>query len=263
MVRRAAVLRVSLELLEKLLPDWRTVAALRYGELVEPCLSKDVGKIAAPFHAALKLPRDCYITGISTNAFFDRDEVAFRIESPDFVETSLGCVLPEVQAVYQRCLDMQIHNPGITATGFEPGSACVLGERGYFLRWDGSAVAVRREYRPDGLGSVLKVSTHGLPGWVIDAFGPSGQCCKLDSGIRCSRQACYRCSWVEQGGFDETYVCAKHLESIRAVHELTSVASINEMTEKFNVCWKCSTPTDRCLADGTGECEKCAERPLL
>ena len=102
---RQAIMCVSRHLLEELMPDWQTVALLRYGELVEECSSElvrlsdsdKVAELAAPFHQVLKLPSDCWITGISAAHSFRRDEIAFRIASPDFVETPEMVTLPEVR----------------------------------------------------------------------------------------------------------------------------------------------------------------------
>lgn len=137
---RQAVLCVSRELLEQLLSDWKMVALLRFGDLVDSSFSivEKFAKLAKPYHTSLKLPANCCITGISHTYRFQYDQVAFRIECPDFVETQEACMLPEVQAVYQGSL---YWNNG-------PNT-------GYFLRWGGPAVEMRREYGPDG--NVIKV----------------------------------------------------------------------------------------------------------
>lgn len=54
------------------------------------------------------------------------------------------------------------------------------------------------------------------PRWIIDAIGPTGQCCRLgEDGVRCYKRSVYKATWEEQGGTDCTYVCAEHLGSVR------------------------------------------------
>lgn len=154
---RQAVLCVGRELLESLLPDWQTVAMLRYGSLTEPSLDgiDRVEALARPFHRALKLPADCQITGISQHYRFNQDQIAFRIASPDFKETLPWNILPEVEAVYNR-LYHSVMEDGIPMPGTNTEAS------GYFLRWTGPAVAVHRTYGPDG--NVIPTPTlNGLP----------------------------------------------------------------------------------------------------
>jgi hypothetical protein len=42
----------------------------------------------------LRLPENCRLNAISTNVYFDLDQVAFRVECPDFPPTQEGCPLP-------------------------------------------------------------------------------------------------------------------------------------------------------------------------
>lgn len=138
---RQAVMKVSRQLLEQLMPDWETAAQLRYGQMIGGRFPADVDVISIPYHMALKLPDSCSITGISSQLHFYSDEIAFRIESPDFVETEHGCRLPEVQAVYQNKYEFN----------FKPTVEVQLqSATGYFLCWAGPAVAVQRTYGPDG-----------------------------------------------------------------------------------------------------------------
>lgn len=148
---RQAMLKVNRSLLESIMPDWETAARVRFGEMVDGRLPKDVEQIAEPYHTALKLPANCRITGISNLYAFNRDEIVFRIESPDFVETPSCDMLPEVRAVYQRTLSFGAMLKKIEDfREFAPGSVEVLSDQGYFLCWDGPAVAVPRVYGPDG-----------------------------------------------------------------------------------------------------------------
>ena len=137
-------MKVHRDLLEQLMPDWQTRARARYGDMLDDRLPKDVEAIANPYHLVLKLPADCKITGMSNQIYFYSDEIAFRIESPDFVEVEPGNQLSEVQAVYQRTLEFRALSEKI------PGSVEILTDRGYFLRWEGTAVETRRTYGPDG-----------------------------------------------------------------------------------------------------------------
>ena len=151
---RQAILRVHRLLLEQFLPDWQTVARLRYGDVLDGRAypPERAEEWAAPFHKALKLPADCKITGISYSGddWLCKDEIVFRIESPDFVETPYPNRLPEVTAVYQRSLVMQIDNPDGCDGSIKPGSAEIIGETGYFLKWTGPAVTTQRTYGPSG-----------------------------------------------------------------------------------------------------------------
>lgn len=120
---RQAIMTVSRQLLEDLLPDWWTAVQLPHGDLLKQ---------------VLKLPANCQITNISqvaklaanTSVFFYNEQIAIRVECPDFVETPAGALLPEVLAIYQ------------SPTG--------LVKESYFLFWDGPAVATKRVYGPDG-----------------------------------------------------------------------------------------------------------------
>ena len=137
---KQAVMYVNRKLLEELLPDFENVALLRYGDLVNNQLSvtEKLAEMAKPFHTALKLPASCWITAISPHCRFINDEVTFRIESPDFVETQEVCTLPEVRALYQT-----VHKEG------KP-------DWSYFLRWEWPAVAVQRMY--DSAGNEIRLS---------------------------------------------------------------------------------------------------------
>ena len=92
---RQAILLVSRQLLEEIMPDWRTCADVLWEK------TPDLDAIAVPYHAALKLPDNCRIVGIGTWDTFDQNPVAFRVESPDFVEIPDGYAVPEVAALYK------------------------------------------------------------------------------------------------------------------------------------------------------------------
>lgn len=131
---RQAVMYVDRQKLEHLLPDWPTVARLRYDVVEEGypqhTLAGMSAKQVAPFHTALKLPRNCIITGISAWARFDYDQIAFRLSCPDFKTTDYMQPLTEVQAVY--------------------ANVCGVTSPGYFSHFCGDAVEVLRFYGPDG-----------------------------------------------------------------------------------------------------------------
>ena len=197
---RQAVVFVDRQLLEELLPGFKTAALLRFGELLlEELLSgfenstERLADLAGPFHMALKLPGNCRITGasslrsapwpagISPHHRFEYDQVAFRIECPDFVETAPGNMLPIVGAVYQNSLDMRVTGPGMNQDGFAPGSVEVVGSSGYFLRWDGSAVAVRREYGSDGV-EVMASRSKACPLLTWDEYRAAVNWCVANFG---------------------------------------------------------------------------------
>jgi hypothetical protein len=77
-------------------------------ELLEPllggrqidCIADRLGISYDWLVEALHLPAGTRITGVSVSLRFDRDQVALRVEHPDFVETIPGNVLPEVGAWY-------------------------------------------------------------------------------------------------------------------------------------------------------------------
>lgn len=171
-VTRQAVMMVDRELLERLMPDWETRARSRYGDMVDGRLPADVEAIAAPYHAALKLPANCSITGIATNFFMDR--VMFRIACLDFVETERGEPLPEVWAVCQS-----VHEEG------KP-------DWSYFLRWGGPAVETHREYGFDGVCAVTSATQpnslmswdeyRAAVNWCVGKFG-SAYVWKIDNNV--------------------------------------------------------------------------------
>ena len=170
---RQAVMRVSRQLLEELMPDWKTAAVLRYGELIEERLAPDrVAEIAEPYHKALKLPTNCRITGISIGFGFDHDEIGFRIESLDFVETLEGNMLPEVQAVYRTRVQMACNgNDGLEPLplGFDEGTLRLDGTTSYFAGWAGPAVlpASSRAFTFEGSDTLLAA---GAACWRCGSF---------------------------------------------------------------------------------------------
>ena len=247
---RQAVMRVTFELLEQLLPDWQTAAMLRFGDL--SCESRlansaKIAEIAAPFHKALKLPRNCRITGISHNLHFDQGQIAFRIECPDFRETPMGATFPEVQAVYQRMLEFQAFFEKIPdLNAFAPGSVEVLSDRGYFLCWDGLAVETKRMYDCNGLEVGIP-----FPDEVADELDQYFERKSLTvppvemdysitpNEVRALRDRQLK-PWLRPEG------------GIEVPPEIAAVK-----------CWKCPTVTERRLPDGTAECYGCAEKPLF
>lgn len=50
----------------------------------------------------LRLPENCHLNAISTNVYFDLDQVAFRVECPDFPPTQEGCPLPVAAPTWER-----------------------------------------------------------------------------------------------------------------------------------------------------------------
>lgn len=93
-MKRAGVMRCTRELVEDI---------LRPHGVVIDCFADKVGSVNfIPLHKALLLPADAAITGVSAALFFDRDEIAIRIESPSFVATEPGNCFPCVMAEYSR-----------------------------------------------------------------------------------------------------------------------------------------------------------------
>lgn len=94
MKTRQAIMMVSTHLLLDILPAGKTI----------DCVADKLGAAVdyVWLHAALLLPADCRITGVSMSLGFDRDQIAIRVESHDFPETEEGCHLPEVRAWYER-----------------------------------------------------------------------------------------------------------------------------------------------------------------
>ena len=153
---RRAIMCVSRQVLEELLPNFEKMALLRYGFLLESESStpEKHAVLTALFHEALKLPSNCHIVTINTSYRFMYDEVAFLIECPDFVETEEACVMPEVQAVYQSQHDFTV-KPGDwfdhgTNKSFAPDQLVSTDSSSYFLRWEGPAVETKREYGSGG-----------------------------------------------------------------------------------------------------------------
>lgn len=107
-----AILNVSCELIRTILPEGKTVADLEG-------LADESGQRFAWLGEALKLPASAKVTGVSTALRFPYDEVALRVECPDFVETPPGNRLPEV---------------GLVITTGTNGKWA-------FLRWEGAAVS--------------------------------------------------------------------------------------------------------------------------
>lgn len=271
---RQAVMKVSRELLEQLMPDFRTAVLLRFGDLVvegQLTIADKLKELAVPFHRALKLPANCRITGISHTYVFDRDEIAFRIESPDFVETPFGCVLPEVQEVYQNSLTMRISEPHGDECSFEPGSAEIVKQSGYFLRWDGLAVAVHREYGPDG----EELPTDGISAKL--RFDQPGYDWGITELFEKTKKDAIRQGVARQAAMYAAVDFGCDVTPDPSVSELEQRATLNGLpVYSMKPCWKCGVPTARYLDSvdeqsgdllvgrlGTPECLKCAEKPLL
>ena len=240
---RQAILCVSRELLESLLPDWQTVAMLRYGSLVKsPADVLDrIDVLARPFHQALKLPVDCQITGISQHYRFNQDQIAFRVTSPDFIETMPWNRLPDVEAVYQ------------------PVKEAGIPDWSYFLRWDGLAVAVHRTYGPDG--TVLPTPTlNGLPIHKVEGHGIS------------KRTAPYVMISLEDmaeeanklGGQEGGYCGPGVAELAEEMNKLVGQQEPDPLVMLYR-CWNCGVLTSRLLPteETTAECLDCAKKPLL
>ena len=266
---RQAVLRVSFELLEQLLPDWQTAAMLRFGDL--SCESRlgnsaKIAAIAAPLHKALKLPRNCRITGISHNLHFDQGQIAFRIECPDFRETPVGDTFSEVQAVYENKYEFN----------FGPTTEVQLkSASGYFFRWDGLAVETKRVYDCNGLEVGIP-----FPDEVSDELDKYFERKSLTAPpvemdysvtpdeVRALRD---RQPYVVGGNFvrSDADLVTMGLAPLNTSGEDSEISpGLLELMKRHrelipNFCWKCSAPTIRRLPDGTAECEKCKEQPLF
>ena len=270
---RQAVLRVYFELLEQLLPDWQTAAMLRFGDL--SCESRlgnsaKIAEIAAPFHKALKLPRNCRITGISHNLYFDRGQIAFRIECPDFRETPMGATFPEVQAVYQTSLQMTIRNPSCSDSpaGFVEGSAELDGIKSYFLRWDGLAVETKRVYDCNGVEVGIP-----FPDEVADELDKyferkslTAPPVEMDYSVTPNEVRALRDQQpcVLGGNFVRSDIDPITMDTVTPKPWLRPEGGIEVPPEIAAVkCWKCPTVTERRLPDGTAECYGCAEKPLF
>lgn len=224
---RQAILKVSRELLEQLLPDFEHVAMLRYGELVNSSLStaERVASIVEPFHKALKLPSDCRITGISLHVAFEKDLIAFRIESPDFVETGPWDTYPDVQAIYLTQYNFLIDSCVLDFAALE---ARYDGSDSYFQQWFGPAVETRRIYGPDGSveveeGPTLSPTQEGEPGGFLLPYGSE--------------------------------------ELVEAIKELTAVEV--PLGREEGECWRCGRITRRLIPCGKRECLDCFKQPLL
>lgn len=247
---RQALLYVTRELLEHLMPDWRTIAKLRYGDVLDGCEPRDwetLGEIpnsslivTRPFREALKLPTNCIINGISYSHRFAYDQITFKIGCSDFVQTTEGGILPEVRAVYNR-----------------------LG----FVRWEGPAVRVEyllshteymeREGRQAESPTPKNPPHPGYSGVVEYATG-------LENEQLQKEMISYRDGKVQTE--------EKNGEKAETVHVQFDTAKVAWDTKQENsviptgvslACWSCHNPTIRQLPDGTPECPACAEKRLL
>jgi hypothetical protein len=78
----------------------------------------------------LKLPDTCRVVGLSADQFFNTDEWAVKVESPDFPEVLPGHVIPEVSAGYGIFDGQPVFNgwigladkPVVPTTGFDPAA---------------------------------------------------------------------------------------------------------------------------------------------
>lgn len=229
-ISRQAVLRVSCDLLS----------------------APDVEAIANPYHLALKLPANCRITGISNQIYFYSDEIAFRIESPDFVETEPCNVLPEVVALYMDHGKSTIYN-----------QHWIVESRGYFYCWDGPAVETRRTYGPDGKEVTVgqSFSHHAefqrikvnADDWGLTEAAEVVARRRLEIDLRAiplePKHPTYpsRVKWTDEDG------------RVKA----TSVGYGVLPAWQLAPCWCCQSSTARRLPDGVAECQDCAEKSLL
>lgn len=228
---RQAILLVSRQVLEAIMPDWR------WHWRRDPVYNYTPP--AAPFYVALKLPENCRITGVSADCAFNKDQIAFRIESPDFVETMEGCTLPEVRAVYQHKHHFTVEpDVWLNEQDFPPGQLVANSSTGYFLRWDGPAVAVQRTYGPDG---------KELPNWTTEA-----------AAIHENPNRVPDPDGLPLGPLEN--------DTDRSRDFVAMAETVNEVTaaiKEYASCWRCNGPTARRLPDGTAECEECAKKGLL
>ncbi len=116
--RRVAILRCPVELIEELLSP---------GKILD-CIVDKIGPVDYSWlHTAIKFPGNCRIEAVSTALFFFEREVAIRIECEDFRETSEGCIIPMVNAIFDQ-------------EGFYHWSGSgVRGDYRYRLRWQAEA----------------------------------------------------------------------------------------------------------------------------
>lgn len=96
--RRMAILRIDCEL-------WRELCG-------QHANTHEIVKV-------LSLPNNCKVIAHSYDAYFECSQVAFKLESPDFIETMSGERLPMVSAIYDK--------------------------DGKFARWEGAAVMQHRD----------------------------------------------------------------------------------------------------------------------
>lgn len=52
--------------------------------------------------SVLLLPPGCKIVGVSDQLYFDQDQIAIKVESPDFDPVPEGTRVPEAGATYQQ-----------------------------------------------------------------------------------------------------------------------------------------------------------------
>ncbi len=93
MGKRGGVMYCSREIIESILPKGKTLE----------CYADKVGAVDySDLKAGLLLPDGATVTGVSIALRFHHDQVAVRIESPDFVETIEGGAFPAIGAHYVR-----------------------------------------------------------------------------------------------------------------------------------------------------------------
>lgn len=92
---RLALMRVSNELLDTLLPAWTE-------KDYEECLGRERLRIV---HDALLLPDDVTVVAISRHCFFAYNQTAIKMTGPEFPTREQGAFIQQVSALYRRRLD--------------------------------------------------------------------------------------------------------------------------------------------------------------
>jgi hypothetical protein len=100
MTTRIACLLVSTELFEHVLESAFGSSSPRQAGECPDCYLKRIG--LDNLAGALGLPEECRVTAASSHAAFDRNQVALRVESPDFREVPVAGATPYIEAFYNE-----------------------------------------------------------------------------------------------------------------------------------------------------------------
>lgn len=280
---RQAIMNVSWALLADLLPDQQILYKLRHIDEEEQNQSEYIAELAQSFHDALKLPSNCKIVDISHRIRFNRDQVIIRIESPEFIETPPGELLPEVEAIHEFRF-LRWEGPALVDSADACRTPC-------FMRWEGPAFKKKELIfnglldrvpcrfsgnwhieRITGLGEVGIAFFTGL---IVDVFpGGPNVCSYRDDAILQVGDKRMRVRILEGGiikndgaPFDgatveEMMAAMSQAAAPLAIPSLPTLPT-SKVAPVLEACWSCKQSTDRRLASGEAECEACAGRPLL